>query len=335
MAAPFDVHARQISGPAFPIVSGVFSGQFSATANGHLAYRLAGDGSTQLAWYARGTGRSQRFGSPGPYNQIALSPSGRRVALQRGEASSSTAVAGDIWMMDLATAVLSRVTTDPAFDGDPCWSPDERRLAFTTNRTGRSSAFVRELASGRETPLIDYQERMVVDDWAPDGRFVIFRTGGRAIFALPMTGDRTPRLLADTPQIIEDQLHVSPDGRWIAFNSDETGKWEVYVASFPEFSGKQQISGDGGVQPLWRRDSRELFYLSPQGQVMAVDIGTDAAGTLDAGVSRVLFQTGLNPSPQLGEYAVTADGQRFLVVEPVGGKSQAITLMLNWRPPAR
>jgi Tol biopolymer transport system component len=240
LTVPFDVRGRKVSGPAFPIVSGLFSNQFSATANGHLAYRAEGDNATQLAWYDRDSRRLASVGTPGPYRQIALSPSGRRLALQRGE-STSTGVTADIWVMDLATGVLSRTTDDPAFDGDRSWAPDERNLLFTTNRTGRSSVFRKDLLSGAEMPLFDYRERVVLDDWAPDGQFVIFRTGGRAIFALPMNGDRTPRLLADTPFVIEDQLRVSPDGRWIAFNSDETGRWEVYVASFPEFASRQQI----------------------------------------------------------------------------------------------
>jgi Tol biopolymer transport system component len=334
MAASFDVRKLQVSGPAFPIVSGLFSDQFSATTNGHLAYRLEGEVMTQLAWYGRDSRRRpETVGSSGPYRQIALSPSGRRVAIQRGAVTAEGA-AGDIWVMDLTTGVFSRVTNDPAFDGDPSWSPDERSIVFTTNRTGRATGFRKDLLTGMETPLTDHPDPVVVDEWTPDGRFVILRTQAQAIFALPMTGDRTPRLLTDTPQVIEDQVHVSPDGRWIAFNSDETGRWEVYVAAFPEFSGKRQISNNGGVQPLWRRDGRELFYLSPQGQLVAVQIRADAVATVEASVPQILFQTGLNPSPQLGEYAVTRDGQRFLVVEPVGGKSQAITLLLNWRPPA-
>ena len=107
----------------------------------------------------------------------------------------------------------------------------------------------------------------------------------------------------------------------------------MYVASFPEFTGKRQISNNGGVQPVWRRDSHELFYLTPLGQLMTVAIGAGRSVTPDAGVPRLLFQTSLNPSPQLGEYAVTPDGQRFLIVEPLGGKTQAVTLLLNWQPP--
>jgi Tol biopolymer transport system component len=335
MAAPFDIKRLEVSGPAFPIVSQIFSGQFSTTANRYVAYRPEGDTTSQLAWYHRDGRRLGDVGAPAPCRQIQLSPSGRRLAIQRGEASSVLGSAGDIWIMDLATGVLSRIINNPAFDGDPGWAPDERSMVFTSNRTGRQAAYRKDLLTGAEAPLFDYPDPIVVDEWSPDGRFVIVRTGGRAAFAVSMTGDRTPRLLFDTPQIIEDQLRVSPDGRWIAFNSDETGRWEVYVASFPEFSGKRQISTNGGVQPVWRRNSRELFYLTPLGQLMAVEIGAGRSVTAEAGVPRPLFQTSLNPSPQLGEYAVTPDGERFLMVEPLGGKTQAVTLLLNWRPPAR
>ncbi len=162
-----------------------------------------------------------------------------------------------------------------------------------------------------------------------DGKFAIFRRLGRAIYALPLTGDRTPRLVVDRPLVIHDQSHVSPDGRWIAFNSNESGRWEVYAARFPDFTEKQQISSNGGVQPLWRKENRELFYLNPQGQVMAVAVKPETAEPF--GVRRTLFQTTLNPSPFVGEYAVTGDGQRFLVLEPAGGPPPAFAFILNWR----
>jgi WD40-like Beta Propeller Repeat len=199
------------------------SGQFSTTANRYVAYRPEGDTTSQLAWYHRDGRRLGDVGAPAPCRQIRLSPSGRRLAIQRGEASSVLGSAGDIWVMDLATGVLSRIINNPAFDGDPGWAPDERSMVFTSTRTGRQSAYRKDLLTGAEAPLVDYPDLLVVDEWSPDGRFVIVRTGGRAAFAVPMTGDRTPRRLFDTPQIIEDQLRVSPDGRWIAFNSDETG----------------------------------------------------------------------------------------------------------------
>ena len=121
----------------------------------------------------------------------------------------------------------------------------------------------------------------------------------------------------------------SPDGRWIAFNSDESGTWEVYVASFPDFANKQQISVNGGMQAIWRRNGRELFYLTPQGQLIAVEVDTSSA-TIVTGTRRMLFRTGLNPSIQVAEYAVAPDGQRFLLLEPVGNQSQTVSVLLNW-----
>jgi serine/threonine protein kinase/Tol biopolymer transport system component len=328
MAAPFDARQVQLSGQPFPIVDHVFAGQYLPTLGGDLVYRFDGAVAAQLTWYARDGRRLETTGPPGPYRQIALSPSGRRVAIQAGDTVSAGAEA-DLLMLDLTTGVRSRLTTNPALDTDPAWSPDERKLAFMSNRTGRSAVFVKDLSTGEETRLFDFPVPVVVDEWAPDGKFLVFRTGGRAIYALEMAGGATPRLIVDTPISIEDQLHVSPDGRWIAFNSDESGTWEVYVASFPDFANKQQLSVNGGMQPMWRRDGRELFYLSPQGQLIAVGVDTSAV-TIVTGVRRTLFRTGLNPSIQVGEYAVARDGQRFLILEPVGNQSHTISLLLNW-----
>jgi Tol biopolymer transport system component len=335
LAVPFDARRAEVSGTPFPIADHVFPGQYSATPGGDLAYRFDGDVSAQLVWYTRDGRRLAEIGPPGLNRQIALSPSGRRVAIQRGDASSASgAVSSDIWMMDLATNVLSRLTNDPALDSDPSWSPDERKLAFTTNRTGRRAVFVKDLATGQETLLFDFPRSVVVDEWTPNGRFVVFRAPGpRAIYALPMTGGAAPLLLEETPGSIKDQSHVSPDGRWIAFNSDESGTWEVYLASFPAFSEKRQISTNGGMQPMWRRDGRELFYLSPQGEFMVLDVSGGNSAAIETGVPRALFRSTFNPSIQLGEYAVTPDGQRFLILEPVGDRSPSISLLLNW--PAR
>jgi eukaryotic-like serine/threonine-protein kinase len=327
MAVPFDIRRLEVSGAPFPLADQVFAGQYLATADGDLVYRFDGAVAAQLAWYGRDGGRLEVVGTPGPYRQIALSPSGRRVAIQAGETVSG-GTAADLLMLDLATGVRSRLTNNPSLNSDPSWSPDERRLVFSSNRTGRNAVFVKDLTTGQETPLFDFPTNVVVDEWAPDGKFIVFRTGGRAIYALPMPGG-TPRLVVDTPISIEDQTRLSPDGRWLAFNSDESGTWDVYVASFPGFSDKQQISVNGGMQPVWRRDGRELFYLTPQGQLMAVEVDTRSASVV-TGVRRTLFRTSLNPSIQVGEYAVSPDGQRFLILDPVGNQSQSISLLLNW-----
>ena len=194
--------------------------------------------------------------------------------------------------------------------------------------------------SGRESPLFDLAtaardsaadqrdtpaptslaparipEGIAVDDWTRDGSSLVVRTFGRAVLAVPMTGERTARMLADTP-FVEDQSQVSPDGRWIAFNSDESGRWEAYVARFPEFTDKRQVSSAGGMQPRWRRDGKELFYLSLDGVIMATEIGGSGQAAQILGAPTPLFQTHLSPSPNVPQYDVSADGSRFLVLEP-------------------
>ena len=125
--------------------------------------------------------------------------------------------------------------------------------------------FLKDVNSGAEEPLVVWKEPVFLDQWTPDGQFIIFHNRGQAVWAVPVTGDRKPRMLIDTPYV-KDEVHVSPDGRWVAYNADESGRWEVYVAKFPEFTGKRQISSAGGVQPQWRGDGRELFYLGIDGR---------------------------------------------------------------------
>jgi len=329
MAVPFDAQRLEPTGAAIPIALHVRGGLFSAALNGNIAFRSGGD-AIQLAWYGRDGRRAGVVGAPGPYRQIALAPSGRRLAIQEGMPGFAVESDGDLWLMDLTTGVHSRLTSDPAFDGDPSWSPDERSLAFTSARIGRETVFRKDLVSGVEEPITDIADPVAVDEWTPDGRFILFRTFGKAIYAMPTAGDRKPRMISDTPGS-KDQSHLSPDGRWIAFNADESGGWEVYVARFPDFSGKRQVSNRGGTQPLWRGDSRELFYLSPQGMLMAVEMRS--ADNTQPSVPRPLFQTSLTPGAGVGQYAVTPNGQRFLIADPATKDDQSITLILNWTPP--
>ncbi len=171
-------------------------------------------------------------------------------------------------------------------------------------------------------------EGIAVDDWTRDGKFMVVRTFGRALFSVPMAGERTAQMLADTP-FVEDQSQVSTDARWIAFNSDESGRWEVYVARFPTLTDKRQVSSAGGMQPRWRRDGAELYYLSLDGVVMAADISDAPQGGI-AGAPRPLFPTHLSPSPNVPQYDVTADGSRFLVIEPARSGGEPVTFVLNW-----
>jgi Tol biopolymer transport system component len=308
-------------------------------------------------WIGRDGRRAGSVGGPAHYQQVVLSPTGRRAAVQRVDTDTGNP---DVWVVDLDTAIASRLTLDPAMDGDPAWSPDERSLAFTSFRTGRGAVWIWDFVSGRESPAFDVAtatsgasqaadtnaptslaparipDGVAVDDWTRDGQHLVVRTFGRAVFSVPMAGERQAHLLVDTPYV-EDQSQVSTDARWVAFNSDESGRWEVYLARFPAFTEKRQISSDGGMQPRWRRDGRELYYLSLDGTMMVVELG-DAprrggrgeSAELTVSAPRPLFPTHLRPSPNVPQYDVLADGSRFLVLEPARSGGEPITYVLNW-----
>ena len=237
---------------------------------------------------------------------VSLAPSGRRAAVFRDTAGNV-----DLWTVDLATGIVSRLTSDPAGDTDSSVVARRADDCLHIQPGGQVWRGLKNLVDGKEEPLTG-GDQMVVDTWTPDGQSVVVRTVGRAVYTVSVHGDHTPRLLVDTPYT-EDELHISPDGRWVAFNSDESGRWEVYVASFPGFTSKQQLSVHGGVQPQWRADGRELFYLAPDGTIMSV--GVEPGGELVARTPSTLFPTRVSPNANRPQYAVTADGKRFLALD--------------------
>jgi eukaryotic-like serine/threonine-protein kinase len=331
-ARPFDPKRLDFSGLEVQVTAR--SAGFSVSQSGTIVYRQEGVPRTKLTWFDRGGRRLGTVGEPGLYEQLVLSPRGGRVMVVRHDATSA-----DIWNVDLASGIFSRVTADPEYDSDPSWSPDERGMAFTSYRTGRGTVFVKDFVSGKEEPLVRSDTNAWVDQWTPDGKFVIFRTIDKQIYAVPRSGDHTPRMLVNMPSQT-DQIHVSPDGRWVAFDADESGSWEVYVAAFPTFTSKTQVSSRGGVQPQWRGDGRELFYLGADGQMMSVSVDTMRTKLVASPPAR-LFATSIDRSPEVPRYGVTADGQRFLALEPAEGDKgdTSFRFLLNWfdanSPPAQ
>jgi len=213
-------------------------------------------------------------------------------------------------------------------------APRSSQILFNSNRDfGFNSAF-RRLADGggQEVPVVKMERLLDSPDWSHDGRFLVFTGGGSQtsndLWVLPFSGDQKPTVFLQTP-FIEDSPAFSPDDRWIAYNSDTSGRFEVYVRSFSSLGGQVQISRNGGWAPRWRRDGKELFFLALDGTMMAAEI--TVAKELRAGVPQALFPTTLLKTTARHTYAVTNDGKRFLLTVPDPRQaSPPITMVLNW-----
>lgn len=288
-ARRFDAARLAFSGPEIAVAQQVAS--FSVSQNGTIVFKPQRIGLSRLTWFDFRGARLGTLGESGQYTQVVLSPRGRPTVVR--PASPEVHLNWDLWDVDPTTGILSRLTTEPGVDSDPSWSPDERHLAFTSARAGPWGVFVKDVVSGSERPLVVRKESVMVDQWTPDGQFIIFRNAGRAVWVVPPSGG-VPRMLVDTPYF-EDEIHVSPDGRWVAYNADESGRWEVYVARFPDFTSKRQISIAGGVQPQWRADGSELFYLALDRSMMRVHVtpGPEFVGSPPSS----LFATHFAPTP--------------------------------------
>lgn len=219
------------------------------------------------------------------------------------------------------------MTFNPADESDPVWSPDGRELVFSSNRRGNINLYRKVIGGGDEELVLDSPEQKYPKLWMKDGSILFINEQGKTFYQLPLARDRKPVVLAHS-EFDRDNPRISPDGHWIAYNSLESGRWEVYVAAFPSFQEKRQVSASGGCQPLWRKDGTELFYRTLEGKQMVVEV--KSGSKLQTGVPVLLFQTPARVNPVQSEYAVTGDGKMFLFREPVGESTAPITVVLNW-----
>ena len=301
----------------------------SAAQDGTVVYQDNRPRLARLTWYSRLGVRQDTLADADHYLGMTLSPHGRRAAVWKRDTGGNV----DIWDVDLLSGILSRMTTDPASDSDAAWAPDSTRMAFSSNRTGRSAVYLKDIATGREE-LISQPDGLnsVVDGWTPDGRSLVVRTTptARATYLVSVDGERSAHLLGANP-FVKDEHEVSPDGRWVAFNSNESGDWEIYVATFPAHTSKRRVSSAGGVQPHWRGDGRELFYLARDSSIMSVPVAPGPG--LDTGRPVALFSIDIEPNPHLPQYGVTRDGQRFLGISRGERQREQLTVLLNWITP--
>jgi len=332
MAQPFDASRAEVVGEPVQIADQVSTGAalpgraaFSVSGSGVLSYRAGAVFTTQLAWFDRVGTPLGTIGDEGPYRQITLSPDGKQVAVERiGETTD------DIWLLDVGRGVFSRFTFDPVNKSDPIWSPDGRYVAFGKDQKGVRDIFRKSVSGGEEILLLKSGESKYTESWSKDGRFLAYvsSAGGRVLGILPLFGDRKPFAFLETP-FRKDEPQFSPDGRWLAYMSNESGRFEIYVQSFPGPGEKIRISTNGGGQPKWRSDGKELFYLGLDGMLVAVEMRGGAA--IEPGPPKALFQTRIQVQPNIDQYAPTADGQRFLAITPVGDATELpITIVVNW-----
>jgi Tol biopolymer transport system component len=353
MALPLDAKSFQPAGEAFPVAQEVGSNIsfpfLSASATGVLVYRGGqSGGATQLAWFDREGKPMGTVGPAGAYNDLALSPDGKRVAVSRLDSLSSN---WDIWLMDVLHQVPTRFTFDPAIESYPVWSPDGGRIIFGSGRDGVQNLYGKGSGgTGAEEAVLKSNLNKRPYDWSSDGRYLLFSVldpkTKADLWLLPdpagSGGDRKPRPFLATP-FNESQGQFSPvqtgARRWIAYVSDDSGRVEVYVQPFaemgPDSAGKFQISSDGGSQPRWRRDGKEIYYIAPDSKLMAVEV--KMTPQFEHSVPKPLFQTrifGVYGSMAGGgyfRYAAAADGSRFLIDSVAEETVQApITVVLNW-----
>jgi serine/threonine protein kinase len=339
MAQGFDPEKGELRGDAFPITdaTGLDAargiGSFSASDNGVIAFG-GGGGSTgdrQLVWYDRSGKRLEKAGSVGNVYDLALSPDEKRVVFRRLDQQTRNQ---DLWILDLLRGTESRFTFATATDDDPVWSPDGLRILFDSNPDGVPSPFVKIASgAGSEQPLLKLPLATLPLDWSSDGRFILIHVEDPRtrtdLWALPTFGDKKPFPVVQTAAE-EDVARFSPDGKWIVYQSDESGKSEIYVQAFPVSQGKWQISINGGGGASWSKDGREIYFLSPNKKLMAVDVRATGA-SIEQGIPRPVFDTNVDVYTAPNRYAASKDGKRFLVNTTTDAdNTRPITVVLNW-----
>jgi predicted Ser/Thr protein kinase len=342
LAQRFDIETFALADDPFPLADQVvfdrltFTGAVSSAGSGTIVYRTgSGVGVSRLVWFDRSGKEIGVVGAPDPMGPQApeLSRDGKRVALYRSVDGNT-----DVFLIEMGRDGYNRFTVDAAADNFPVWSPDGAWIAFASDRKGPYDLY-RKPSNGTGTAelLLESARTKSPLDWSSDGRFVLIRDSGRSDYdltALPLFGEGKPIAVATT-SFDEREGQFSPDARWVAYQSNESGQYEIYVQPFPGPGVKERVSANGGAQVRWRRDGRELFYVALDRTLMAVPIRVPpSGGTIEPGTPVSLFPTrisgGAVPRGK-HQYAVSPDGQRFLMLVAVEEPASPITVILNWK----
>jgi Tol biopolymer transport system component len=343
LSQPFDARRLELVGEAATLADGLGRylrfGFFSASTNGVLVYRASGAGSQQLTWDDTQGKALGTVGEPADvFPTLSLSPDGAHAAVSRIDAQGQNSI---IWLLDFSRGTSTRFTFGSSSATSAVWSVDGNRIIFASNREGAYNLY-QKLASGAgdEELLLKSDESKYPTSWSRDGRFLLYVVQGNGkagIWVLPLEGDKKPFPFMRQ----ESNQHLaqfSPDGHWVAYSSDESGREEIYVRPFSpdpkqnaaSAGGKWLISSNGGIQPRWRGDGKELYYISSDRKLMAVEIRTSPV--FQAGVPKVFFQTLLTSNTFYFRWDATADAKRFLLETPSAQSAQApFTVVLNWQ----
>jgi Tol biopolymer transport system component len=309
------------------------AGFFASSRGGTLAYQRRASESKRLHWLDR-SGRPVAAGpsTDGLFAQVRLRPDGRQAAIsfdEDGDGSNS------IWMLRSDGSTPTRLTFAGTHDRDPVWSPDGRRVAFSSSRSGSYALFIKPATgSRREALAIRTDDDLWAEDWSPDGRFIAIRRGRATtstdVIVMPLENTRTPIVVAEST-FSEHGARFSPDGRWMAYVSEETGRPEVYVQPFPPSGARWQISTDGGEDPAWGKDGRELLYIRPDGMLAATPVESTGS-TVSTGPTRPLFTVGRSGGVAGNRFDVSRDGQTLIAsVESTPPRPQPLMIVLNWQ----
>jgi len=339
VAQPFDPRSLKVTGDPVtvaehiaevPEVGSNHYFDFSVSDNGVLAYQI-GSQKSQLVWYGRDGKKLEPLGEPDSYASISLSPDGRRVAAGLLDPDGRQS---DVWLLDLSRGAKTRLTFNPQSDGDPVWSPDGKRIAFSSNRAGDGHIHIYDTsasATGDDQLSLNSSADDVPTNWSRDGKKILFMRFQNevpgSVWVLSLD-DHQAKPLLQSPSFSQAAGTFSPNGRFVAYESTESGRLEVYVQTFPVSGQKWLISSGGGGVPRWRDDGKEIFYLTEDGRVMSAELKSDSS--FENVVTKQLFQLEIKLTSGY-PFTVSGDGSRFLINTPAEANNPApMVVLVNW-----